>query len=200
MQPAAILGGTQQQATARQRPCTRRHGRAMHWPSCTSHGGSRATALMVPAMHATHTTAGAAALEVKTARMAGVSSRGALLRCHAASPSSSSPSPHASQLQAAQTDMAATSDWRKAKPVQPGSAYPAREFCSNCGLVRVHVMYVLCRTLTCKDHISGLTATIGRHNVLKHWTEILMHAHHTNLASTWRHSPARSVTHTTSRM
>ena len=30
-------------------------------------------------------------------------------------------------------------DWRsKARPIQPGSPYPAKEFCSNCGLCDTH--------------------------------------------------------------
>ena len=30
-------------------------------------------------------------------------------------------------------------DWRsKARPIQPGSSYPAKEFCSNCGLCDTH--------------------------------------------------------------
>lgn len=36
---------------------------------------------------------------------------------------------------AASAPAAADRDWRsKAKPIQPGSSYPAKEFCSHCGL------------------------------------------------------------------
>lgn len=36
---------------------------------------------------------------------------------------------------AAESSRVVESDWRsKAKPIQPGSSYPAKEFCSNCGL------------------------------------------------------------------
>lgn len=39
------------------------------------------------------------------------------------------------QVEATQPSRAAQGDWRlKAKPIQPGSSYPAKENCSNCGL------------------------------------------------------------------
>jgi len=34
--------------------------------------------------------------------------------------------------------VALTADEKRARPVQPGSAYPAKEFCSNCGLCDTH--------------------------------------------------------------